>query len=72
MLEEGAIDAACLDGSIASTYMDESRTFLDTAISEQEYGVASQKGSELSKEIAGTIQEMLDDGTIKELIDKWD
>lgn len=72
MLEEGTIDAACLDNAIASTYMNEDRTFLDTVILEQKYGVATQKGSELSKQTAKTIQEMLDDGTIKELIDKWD
>ncbi len=71
MLEEGTIDAACLDGSIAGTYMNEDRTFLDPIIFEQEYGVATQKDSELSKKIAKTIQEMLDDGTIDRFIDKW-
>lgn len=71
MLEEGAVDAACLDGSIAGTYMNEERTFINTVISEQEYGVATQKDSALSKKTAEAIQEMLDDGTIEALIDKW-
>ena len=48
------------------------RKYLDTVITEQEYGVATQKGSKLSKEVKSTIQEMLDDGTIDQMIDKWD
>ena len=34
--------------------------------------MATQKGSELSQPVADTIQEMLDDGTIETMIDKWD
>lgn len=71
MLNAGTIDAACLDSSIAATYMNEDCIFLDTTISESEYGVATQKGSKLSAETSKAIQEMLDDGTISRLIDKW-
>lgn len=71
MLNEGTIDAVCLDNSIAATYMNEDCAFLDTVISESEYGVATQKGSELSQETSKAIQEMLDDGTIGRLINKW-
>ena len=52
--------------------MDEDREFLDTVIAEQNYGVATQKDSELSSEVDRVIQEMLDDGTIRSMIDKWD
>lgn len=72
MLESGEIDAACMDHCIAETYMNDDRKYLDTVITEQEYGVATQKGSKLSKEVKSTIQEMLDDGTIDQMIDKWD
>lgn len=72
LLEQGAVDAACMDRCIAQTYMDDDRVFLDTVIAEQDYGVATQKDSELSEKVAQTIQEMLDDGTIDALIDKWD
>ena len=71
-LEEGVVDGACMDGSIANTYMNEERTILGINIAEQNYGVATQKGSELSQPVADTIQEMLDDGTIETMIDKWD
>lgn len=72
LLEQGRVDAACMDRCIAETYMDEDREFLDTVIAEQNYGVATQKDSELSSEVDRVIQEMLDDGTIRSMIDKWD
>lgn len=71
-LEEGNVDAICLDGSIAKAYMNEDRVYLDVALLEQDYGVATQKGSELSKSVEKSMKKMLEDGTIDELIDKWD
>lgn len=72
LLEQGRVDAACMDRCIAATYMDSDRKFLDTDIAEQNYGVATQKGSELSEEVDAAVREMLDDGTIDSIIDKWD
>ena len=70
-LETGEVDAAAMDNSIASTYMNEDRSILDVNLGDQEYGVATQKDSELSSNVASAIQEMLDDGTIAAYIDKW-
>lgn len=70
-LETGEVDAAAMDNSIASTYMNEDRSILDVNLGDQEYGVATQKDSELSGNVASAIQEMLDDGTIAAYIDKW-
>ncbi|WP_302395906.1 transporter substrate-binding domain-containing protein [Eggerthella sinensis] len=71
-LEEGTIDAACMDGAIAHTYLSADRSILDYTIDTQEYGVATQKGSSLSTPVAEAVQSMLDDGTIAALTDKWD
>ncbi len=71
-LETGYIDAMCADGCIAQTYLEDDRTILDFEISTQEYGVATQKDSELSALVSDAIQSMLDDGTIAALIEKWD
>lgn len=71
-LEEGTIDAACMDGAIAHTYLSADRSILDYTIDTQEYGVATQKGSSLSAPVAEAVQSMLDDGTIAALTDKWD
>lgn len=70
-LEEGIVDAAVMDGSITDTYMNDDRSLLDINISDQQYGVATQKGSELSPRVAEVIQGMLDDGTIAALVEKW-
>lgn len=70
-LEEGEVDAAVMDGSIAGTYIDDDRSLLDVNISDQLYGVATQKDSDLSPRIAEAVQAMLDDGTIAALIEKW-
>ncbi len=71
-LEEGAVDAMVLDGAIAQTYLNDDRSYLEGfEVAEQSYGVATQKGSELSGQVAETIQGMIDDGTITALVDKW-
>lgn len=72
-LEDGTVDAMVLDGAIAQTYMDDKRHVIDGfVVAEQFYGVATQKGSELSAPVAEAVQGMLDDGTIDALVDKWD
>ena len=72
-LESGEVDAMVLDGAIAKTYMNDERQILpDFVVDEVSYGVATQKGSELSPRVAEAIQQMLDDGTIDGLVDKWD
>ncbi|MGI6069679.1 MAG: transporter substrate-binding domain-containing protein [Blautia sp.] len=70
-LEQGIVDVACMDGSIAQSFMNEDRMFLEETLNQENYGVATQKGSELSKPVAEAIQKMLDDGTIGKLVDKW-
>ena len=72
-LESGDVDAMVLDGAIAKTYMNYKRSILpDFVVAEQSFGVATQKGSDLSAPVSDAIQAMLDDGTIETLIDKWD
>ncbi len=71
-LEEGIVDAACMDSCIALTYMNEDRRFLQLSIAEQQYSVATVKDSVLSQPIDDAVNKMLDDGTIAGFIDKWD
>lgn len=71
-LETGEVDAMVLDGAIAQTYMDSNRSYIQGFdVAEQSFGVATQKGSDLSAKVSETIQAMLDDGTIAALTDKW-
>ncbi len=60
MLLAGDVDAACMDKCIAQTYMDDDRMFLETKIADQDYGVATQKGAELSGEVKAAVREILD------------
>ncbi|WP_328225422.1 transporter substrate-binding domain-containing protein [Collinsella tanakaei] len=55
-LEEGEVDAMVLDGAIAQTYMNDERHILDDfVVEEQSFGVATQKGSDLSPKVADAI-----------------
>ena len=71
-LERGEVDAVCMDGCIAQAYMNEDRVYLPGSLATQYYGVATQKGSELSAQVAQAMDEMLADGTVQKAIDKWD
>ena len=71
-LERGEVDAVCMDGCIAQAYMNEDRIYLPGSLATQYYGVATQKDSALSAQVAGAIEDMLADGTVDALIDKWD
>ncbi len=71
-LERGDVDAVCMDGCIAQAYMNEDRAYLPGSLATQYYGVATQKGSELSEQVAAAMDEMLADGTVDRYIDKWD
>lgn len=71
-LEDGTVDAVCMDGGVARSYMKDDRMILEDTAGTENYGVATQKDSVLSKPVADAIQKMHDDGTIAALIDKWD
>ena len=71
-LERGDVDAVCMDGCIAQAYMNEDRAYLPGSLATQYYGVATQKGSDLSEQVAAAMDEMLSDGTVQDYIDKWD
>ena len=70
-LETGAVDAVCLDGSIAKAYMNDDRSFFKVTLGEMHYGAATAKDSALSAPMAEAMQALLDDGTVARLIDKW-
>lgn len=71
-VEVGSVDAGCADAAIASGYVHGSRVYLSGDFAEEQYGVATQKGSALSGEVAAALQAMQDDGTLAALVDKWD
>ena len=67
-LSAGEIDAFCVDKSILAIYKTEGRSYIDAEFAPQEYGIATTKGSGLSKTAEELITEKLADGTIDKLI----
>ena len=70
-LTAGTVDAFSVDKSILATYLSDDRAYIAEKFSPQDYGVATKKGSELSGEIETLIKGWLDDGTIDDLITKY-
>lgn len=71
-LEDGSIDALCSDFSILNGYINEDRTLLEENLTEQEIGICTVKGSKLTEQISQYITQWTEDGTLDELIAKWD
>ncbi len=70
-LETGVVDAVCMDGCIAQAYMNGDRSYLPGSLAEQFYGVATQKDSALSGQVADAMEKLQDDGTLDTLVEKW-
>lgn len=71
-LEVGDVDAVCIDKANCSSYDNGERNFLDLNLGEQSYYAATKKGSELSAPAAVAMRSLLDDGTVQNLIEKWE
>ena len=67
-LSAGEVDAFCVDKSILAIYKTEGRSYIDAEFAPQEYGIATTKGSRLSKVAEELVSASLSDGTIDKLI----
>lgn len=67
-LSAGEVDAFCVDKSILAIYRTEGRSYIDAEFSPQDYGIATTKGSGLSKVAEELVTESLENGTIDKLI----
>ncbi len=70
-LTSGEVQAFCVDKSILAIYCTDDRTFLKEQFAPQEYGLATKKGSGMSKVAEEAAQGWLKDGTIKKLEAKY-
>lgn len=71
-LVTGRVDAFSVDRSILLGYLDDSTMLLDAQFAPQEYGIATKKSNtELADQIDGALQDMMDDGTLDSLKQKW-
>ena len=72
-LESGNIDAFAMDRSTLNTYMNDQEELLEPEVEfgEQEYGIATKKGSDLSEVVNDKVNELLDSGWLDEEATTW-
>lgn len=72
-LDAGMVQAFAMDRSTLNTYMDDTVELLQPEIEfgTQDYGVATQKGCDLSEVVDDTVNELLERGWIDEEIETW-
>ena len=73
-LDAGNIDAFAMDRSTRKAYTTEDCELLQPEIEfgAQDYGIATKKGSDLSKTVDDTVNELLENGWLDEEIKAWD
>lgn len=71
-LEVGEIDAVVMDIVYQVDYDNGERISVGGPLGEQVFGAATIKDSDLSTPAAEAMQSLLDDGTIQQMIDKWE
>lgn len=72
-LDAGMVGAFAMDRSTLNTYMDDTVELLQPEVEfgTQDYGVATEKGSDLSELVDETVNELLDNGWMDEEITTW-
>ncbi len=72
-LESGNVDAFAMDRSTLNTYMNDKKELVQPEIEfgEQEYGIATKKGSDLSEVVNDTVTELLSNGWLDEEAETW-
>ena len=74
-LEQGAVDAVCMDIIVASYQIREREAdmvILDDALASEDYGIGFKKGNtELRDQVNDTLLEMAEDGTLAQISEKW-
>ena len=74
-VKSGTADAAVLDLTLANTMIGEGTNYADLVIvdylAEEFYGVAFRKGSDIAVEINRIFDQLIADGTMSELADKY-
>jgi polar amino acid transport system substrate-binding protein len=76
-VKAGTADAAVLDWTLAKTMVGEGTDYADLVMIEdlelatEEYGIAFRKGSDLTEKVNGIILELVKDGSLQALADKY-
>ena len=72
-LTSGKVDCVVIDNEPAKNYIaaNEGLKILDTEYAVEDYAIALAKDSELTEQINAALEELIADGTVKAIIDKY-
>lgn len=72
-LATGKIDAVIIDNEPAKSFVaaNTGLKILDTKYAEEDYAIAFAKNSELTDEVNNALKELIADGTVKSIVDKY-
>ncbi|MDY5220742.1 MAG: transporter substrate-binding domain-containing protein [Eubacteriales bacterium] len=72
-LTSGKVDCVVIDNEPAKNYIaaNEGLKILDTEYAVEDYAIALAKNSELTEKINAALEELIADGTVKAIIDKY-
>lgn len=72
-LSSGKIDCVIIDREPAKEFVaaNEGLKILDTEYAVEDYAICFAKGSELTEKVNGALKELIDDGTVQTIIDKY-
>ena len=72
-LTSGKIDCVVIDDAPAQNYVaaNEGLKILDTSYTVEEYAIALAKDSALTEEINAALEELIADGTVQAIVDKY-
>lgn len=72
-LTQDKVDCVIIDNEPAKEFVaaNEGLVILDTAYAEEDYAICFAKGSELTEQVNGALKELIADGTVQSIIDKY-
>ena len=72
-LTSGKVDCVVIDNEPAKNYIaaNEGLKILDTEYAVEDYAIALAKDSELTEKINAALEELIADGTVQAIIDKY-
>lgn len=72
-LKAGKVDCVIIDNEPAKSYVDanDGLKILETEYAVEDYAICFQKGSELKAKVDAALKALIDDGSVKKIVDKY-
>lgn len=72
-LKSGKVDCVIIDNEPAKSYVAANKglKILETAYAEEDYAICFKKGSELKEQVDGALKALIEDGSVKKIVDKY-